>query len=250
MATSTPSAPARSVPERPSRTSRAPIGAPLFLLNLKAYPNTFGAAAERMARLLETRGREHGVAVAIAPSAADIGRLAAALDLPVLSQHIDAGGPGARTGWLTAAAVRGAGGRGSLLNHSEHRGTIEGTRAQVAALREVRLASVVCARDARESARLASLLPEYLAVEPPELIGGTISVSTARPEVISETVHRVRRVAPSTVVLCGAGVHDREDVRRALALGAEGVLVASAVTRATDPKAAIDELLAGFATAR
>ena len=250
MGTSMPSARGRKGPRPPSPTSREALGAPLFLLNLKAYPNAFGPAAERLGRLLEARGGEFGVAVAIAPSAPDIGRLAARLTIPVIAQHVDAGGPGARTGWLTAAAVRGAGGRGSLLNHSEHRGTIEGARAQVAALREARIAAVLCAKDARESARLAALRPEYLAVEPPELIGGTISVSTARPEVVADTVERVRRVCPETVVLCGAGVHDAEDVRRALELGAAGVLVASAVTRATDPKAAIDELLRGFGRRR
>jgi len=88
--------------------------------------------------------------------------------------------------------------------------------------------------------------PDYIAVEPPELIGGNRSVSTARPEVVSGTVEAVRRVSPSTLVLCGAGVHARGDVARALELGADGVLVASAVTRSGDPRVAIAELLAGF----
>ena len=218
----------------------------MLLLNLKAYPNAFGAAAERIGRLLESRGREYGVAVAIAPSAADLGRLAHALEIPVLAQHVDAGGPGARTGWLPAAAVKGAGGRGSLLNHSERRTPVEEVRAAIAALRESHLVSIVCAKDVLESRSFAALEPEYLAVEPPELIGGTISVSTARPEVVSQTVAAVQQVAPGTLVLCGAGVHDREDVRRALELGSAGVLVASAVTRAPDPRLALDELLEGF----
>lgn len=164
----------------------------------------------------------------------------------MVAQHVDVGGPGARTGWLTAAAVRGAGGAGSLVNHSEHRGRPAEISAQIAALRESNLAAVLCARDAAESGRLAHLQPEYLAVEPPELIGGTVSVSLAQPEVIARTVANVRRVAPRTSVLCGAGIHDRADVRRALELGSAGVLVASAVTRAESPRDAIDELLRGF----
>jgi triosephosphate isomerase len=64
--------------------------------------------------------------------------------------------------------------------------------------------------------------------------------------VVAGAVEAVRRVAPATIVLCGAGVHNRLDVARALELGSEGVLVASAVTRASDPRAALVELLSGF----
>jgi triosephosphate isomerase (TIM) len=125
---------------------------------------------------------------------------------------------------MEAAALRDAAGRLELLG----------------------LAAVVCAQSVEQARALASVRPPFLAVEPPELIGGDRAVSTARPEVVSETVAAVRSVAPATRVLCGAGVHDRRDVRRALELGSAGVLVASAVARAADPRAAIAELLAGF----
>ncbi|MGI0155455.1 MAG: triose-phosphate isomerase, partial [Thermoplasmata archaeon] len=108
------------------------------------------------------------------------------------------------------------------------------------------LVAVVCAQDVRAAGRLARTRPAYLAVEPPELIGGSRAVSTARPEVVSGSVEVVGRVAPATVVLCGAGVHVRRDVARALELGSGGVLVSSAVARASDPPAAIAELLAGY----
>ena len=113
-------------------------------------------------------------------------------------------------------------------------------------LAERRLVAVVCAADVATARRLAETQPPYIAVEPPELIGGDRAVSTAKPEVVSGTVAAVHEVSPTTRVLCGAGVHDRHDVARALELGAEGVLVASAVTRAPDAEKAIRELLAGY----
>ena len=121
-------------------------------------------------------------------------------------------------------------------------------RVQDAARRLVanRLVPVVCARDVEDARMLAAVGAPYLAVEPPELIGGPRSVSTAAPEVITRTVAAVAAVAPRTNVLCGAGVLARSDVRRALELGSKGVLVASAVTRAPNAEAAIEELLAGF----
>jgi triosephosphate isomerase len=136
------------------------------------------------------------------------------------------------------------------VNHSERPLSFEQVGAAVARLRSQELVPVVCAADIETARRLAEFHPPYIAVEPPELIGGDRSVSTARPEVIEGTVRAVRSVAPETHVLCGAGIHDRRDVALALDLGSEGVLVASAVTGAADPARAIRELLEGFRSGR
>jgi len=241
----------RSVPARrepaPLRSIEPPsLGHPLFLLNLKAYPNHLGEAAARIAQLLESLSHETGVACAIAPPLPDLARVAGAVEIPVLSQHVDPGEAGARTGFAPVESIAAAGARGSLVNHSEHPMPIGDVEDAVRRLGAHRLVAVVCAADVPRARRLAETHPPYLAVEPPELIGGDRSVSTARPEVVSGTVEAVHSVSFSTRVLCGAGVHDRHDVARAIELGAEGVLVASAVTRAPDSEKAIRELLAGY----
>jgi triosephosphate isomerase (TIM) len=222
------------------------LGAPLLLVNLKTYPGHLGPGAERTARLLEELGRARAVAVAIAPAMPDLGRVAGSVSIPVLAQHVDPVDAGPRTGSVPPEAVRASGGWGSLVNHSECPLKPRETRDAVARLTSLGLVAVVCAQDVDASRALARNLPPYVAVEPPELIGGDRAVSTARPEIVSGAVEAVRGVSPATRVLCGAGVHDRRDVRRALELGSAGVLVASAVTRAPDPRAAIEELLAGF----
>ena len=228
------------------RTDRPTLGRPLLLLNLKTYPSALGPGAERLARALEEAGKAAGVAVAIAPSAPDLGRVASAVSIPVLAQHVDAVDAGPHTGSIPPESVQRSGGWGSLVNHSEDPLAAAAVAATVERLEALGLVAVVCARDVRAARRAAATTPPYLAVEPPELIGGTRSVSTARPEVVSGAVAAVRKVAPSTLVLCGAGIHDRDDVAKALELGSEGVLVASAVTLAHDSTAAIGELLAGF----
>jgi triosephosphate isomerase (TIM) len=199
-----------------------------------------------VARTLQELGKLAGVPVAIAPATPDLARVASAVSIPVLAQHVDALDPGPHTGFVPVAAAEQAGAWGSLVNHSEHPLPTARTFATVRRLDALGLAAVVCARDVRASRRLASARPPYLAVEPPELIGGDRAVSTAKPEVVAGTVDAVRAVSPSTIVLCGAGVHDRRDVARAYELGAAGVLVASAVTRAPDVRSAIAELLSGF----
>lgn len=230
----------------PLSTSRPPLGRPLFLLNLKVYPECLGLPAERIARDLEELGRGAGVSVAIAPATPDLGRVSRSVGIPVLAQHVDPVPAGAHTGFVPPESIRAAGASGSLVNHSEHPLSEARSRATVARLAATNLVAVVCAPTVLTARRLARANPSYLAIEPPELIGGDRAVSTARPAVVSDTVAAVRSVAPAVSVLCGAGVHDRRDVHRALELGAVGVLVASAVTRARSPRDSIAELLAGF----
>jgi triosephosphate isomerase (TIM) len=218
----------------------------LLVVNLKAYPTVLGSGADRVARSLEELGRAAGVPVAIAPATPDLGRLAGSVHIPIVAQHVDSVAVGAHTGFVPPEAIEAAGGKGSLVNHSEHPLSPAETRETVTRLHRLGLVAVVCARDQRAARRLARTRPAYLAVEPPELIGGDRAVSTARPEVVSGTVRAVAAIAPSTAVLCGAGVHNRRDVAVALELGARGILVASAVTKANSPRAAIEELLAGF----
>ncbi|MCI4331498.1 MAG: triose-phosphate isomerase [Thermoplasmata archaeon] len=205
-----------------------------------------GDAAERVARELAKLSLSTGVLAAIAPAGPDLGRVARAVDIPVLAQHVDPLELGAHTGYMPPGAVLKAGGRGSLVNHSEHPIPTRAIGQVILGLRHFGLTSVVCAADVPTARRLARFRPDYIAVEPPELIGGTRSVSTARPEVVSGAVTAVQEESPSTRVLCGAGVHNRRDVHRAIELGSSGVLVASAVTKAKDPAGAIAELMAGF----
>ena len=49
---------------------------------------------------------------------------------------------------------------------------------------------------------------------------------------------------PKVAVLCGAGVSNKEDTKKALELGVKGVLLASAFVKAKDPK----EFLQGLAS--
>jgi triosephosphate isomerase len=81
-----------------------------------------------------------------------------------------------------------------------------------------------------------------LAVEPPELIGTGISVSKAKPEVISHTVDLVRHINAHVPILCGAGITRGEDVVAALRLDTNGVLISSGVVKAKDPYEALLDL--------
>src|SRR3989442_9161518 len=94
---------------------------------------------------------------------------------------------------------------------------------------KIGLEVIACADDLAEAETLAKLSPEYIAIAPPELIGGDLSVTTAKPEVITKAVDRIRAANPSVNVLCGAGLRTRNDVAKALELGTVSVLLSSRV---------------------
>jgi triosephosphate isomerase len=105
------------------------------------------------------------------------------------------------------------------------------------------LISVVCTNNVQTSAASATFSPTFIAVEPPELIGSGISVSQAEPEVVEGTVNSVRNINSKVKVLCGAGISTGNDMKAALNLGADGVLLASGVILAKDPKEALLDLV-------
>jgi triosephosphate isomerase len=82
-----------------------------------------------------------------------------------------------------------------------------------------------------------------IAVEPPSLIGGDVSVTEADPSAVSDSVDAVRAIDGGIRVLCGAGVKTGEDVAAAIDLGASGVLLASGVTKAIDIDAVLLDLV-------
>ncbi|MEM3760790.1 MAG: triose-phosphate isomerase, partial [Candidatus Bathyarchaeia archaeon] len=161
--------------------------------------------------------------------------VAESVKIPVFAQHIDPIRPGSYTGHVLADSVKEAGAKGALINHSERQLKLSEINEIIEITREKGLVSVVCANNPNISAAAATLKPDIIAIEPPELIGTGIPVSKAKPEVVTSTIKRVREVNPEVVILCGAGISRGEDVAVALKLGTQGVLVASGIVKAKDP---------------
>jgi triosephosphate isomerase (TIM) len=211
-------------------------------VNFKTYIEATGRRAIELAKIAEGVSRETGVTIIVSPQFTDIEPVSKTVDIPVFSQHIDSVKAGAHTGHVLAEAVKSAGAEGSLLNHSEKRINTSEIAASVKSCVDADLQSLVCADTAQASVEIAMMQPDMIAIEPPELIGTGISISKARPELITESVKQIRKVNRSTRILCGAGVTTAEDVSKALELGSEGVLVASGVVRSKDPGAVLETM--------
>lgn len=209
---------------------------PFLLINFKTYLESTGKRAVELARKLEAVSQEAGVKVGVAPQFCDIEQVASNVELPVFAQHVDPITPGAYTGHILAESISAAGGVGTIINHSERTLKLSEIEKSVEHSRDIGLSTVVCAGTAKLGAAVALSEPTMVAVEPPELIGSGRAVSKERPDVITESVRRIRAVNPKVMILCGAGVTTGEDVYAALKLGTQGVLVASGVVKASDPQ--------------
>ncbi|MFH1820942.1 MAG: triose-phosphate isomerase [Methanobacteriota archaeon] len=220
---------------------------PIVIVNFKTYNEATGESAVKLARLIFEAGEDKGVAVAVAPQSVDIYRIVGRVKIPVLAQHMDPIKPGRNTGWITPESVKAAKAVGTLVNHAEHKISLEQIAGVVARANEIGLSTVACAADMKESRKIAGIGPEMIAVEPPELIGTGISVSKAKPEVITNSVKVVKEVNSRIKVLCGAGISTGEDVAKALELGAEGVLLASGIVGAKNQQTAIKDIIKGMA---
>jgi triosephosphate isomerase (TIM) len=213
---------------------------PVILVNFKTYPAGTGARAVKLAKVCEEVAKRHDADIRVAVQAADIYRVASAVSIPVYAEHIDAVEPGRNTGFILPEDVKAEGAAGTLLNHSEHRLTQSVLEDAVKRAKAAGLKVIICAATPADGKKVAALMPEFVAIEPPELIGGDVSVSAAKPDVIRKSVEWI-----ASPVLVGAGIHTNEDLRVARTLGARGVLLASGVVLAKDPKKVLERLL-GF----
>ena len=215
----------------------------LIVVNFKTYASAQGDAAVALARAMAEVDATTDATMVAVVSAFDLSAVkAAAPNLEVWTQHLDPIGWGSNTGWLHPETAMGNGASGSIINHAEHKvdlGHVETLLAQLPDDFPV----CACAADIDEAKALAALSPTFIAVEPPELIGGDISVTTADPGIVSGTAEAVKAANPNVRVLCGAGVKNGADVAMAIELGTEGVLLASGVTKANDPAAVLRDLV-------
>ncbi len=216
---------------------------PMVILNFKTYLESAGKNGLKLAKISDEVAQETGVNIAVAPQHADLLRISSEVEIPVLAQHVDAIDAGGHTGSVLLESVKEAGALGTLINHSEMRMKLADIQNVVEKTNQNQMISVLCTNNIETSAAAATLKPTFVAIEPPELIGSGIPVSQAEPEVVEGTVEVIHRINPEVKVLCGAGISTGDDMQAALKLGSEGVLLASGIVLADDPKGALMDLV-------
>jgi triosephosphate isomerase len=218
-----------------------------FIINFKNYLEIGGEKSVRLSKVSEQVSNSMGVDIMVAPPQSSLSQVCATVKTPVISQHVDFSKPGSTTGFVVPELIKSYGAAGSLINHSEHRiDSIDTIRELVSVLRNLQMISIVCVRTPEEAGIVANLDPDFIAIEPPELIGSGKAVSKENPSIVTRSISAVADKSVNSQVICGAGIVDKADVESALRLGAKGILVASGIIKADSWYNKIHELASGF----
>ena len=204
----------------------------IIIINLKTYQQ--GRAVIKLAKKIQKVSKS----IIIGAQASDIYELSKQTKLRIFAEHVDPYEPGRYTGFIIPEAVKKDGAKGTFLNHSEHKLDFSVIKKTIKRCKKIKLKTAVFAKDLREAKKIQKLRPDYLIYEPPELVAGNISVSTAKPEIIEKIAKKLRMK-----FLVGAGIKTREDIKIAKKLGASGIAVSSAITKAKNPEKALRELV-------
>lgn len=218
----------------------------LFIINLKNYLEISGQRALMITKEAERVSQSLGTRIMISPPQPLLAWVAKNTNLEIVSQHVDANQIGPSTGFTIPEMVKESGAIGSLINHSEHPIDIIYITEIIKKMRSLKLVSVVCAKNFDELTMIAKLEPDYIAIEPPELIGTKRSISTEKPSLISESFQYLDSNRIKSKLICGAGINTPEDVRIALDLGSDGILAASSIVKSDKWYEKIYELASQF----
>ena len=215
---------------------------PIILINFKTYKESVADKALQLAKQI-SKVKKTNYDIIVAPSLLTTKEIAQRTDLTVYSQHTDFVELGSHTGRIPAKELKSIGVKGTILNHSERKITLNYLKNIVELCKANKLKIVICASTLSEIKKVAQFNPDYIAYEPKKLIGGNISVTESNPDIIVEAVELVNYISPKTKLLCGAGIHSKEDLGHALLLGTHGVLIGHAVPKAKDPAKFLREML-------
>jgi triosephosphate isomerase len=161
--------------------------------------------------------------------------------IPILAQHVDNANVGSTTGFVIPEIIKKSNVKGALINHSEHRISSSDIQQLILRLKKLKMISVVCVKNVAEASKYSKFNPDYIAIEPPELIGSGKAISKERPELITRAVSVIKNTKTQTKLLCGAGIISGEDVKKAIELGSRGILVASGIVKAKNWDKIIEE---------
>ncbi len=215
---------------------------PSIIVNFKTYESATGRRALELAEIHQKVAKRENVSIGVCVQLADLHEIANEVEIPVFAQHVDPVNYGSNTGHVLPESVKRANAFGTLLNHSEHRISIETIKKSIERAKQAGLYTILCADTPEKAQQIKQFNPDLIAVEPPELIGGDTSVSRAKPEIIEKSVELIGKGK----LLVGAGVKNAQDVQKAIELGASGVLLASGVTKASNPQEVLTDLAKGL----
>ena len=218
------------------------ISEPFFEYGPKCY--MYGDTLLNMAKGLEKLAIKYKLNVVLDIPDTEIYNIAHNVDTKVVhvySQHMDSIEVGRGMGRTLPEALKAAGAVGVMLNHAEHKLSIEEIEKAIKRADSVGLATMVCADSIEEVKAVAKLSPNILVAEPTELIG---TGKPADKEYVDAVIKVIRDINPDIKPFPSAGISKGEDCYDIIKAGSSASGCSSAIAKAENPLALAEEMIA------
>ncbi len=216
------------------------IKQPFFEYGPKCY--MYGDVLLEIAKGLDALSEKYDVDVILDIPDTEISNIAKNTKrIHVFSQHMDSIPVGKGMGRSLPEALKAAGAVGVMLNHAEHKLTMDEIAEAIKRADEVGLATMVCADSVDEVKAIAKLGPNILVAEPTELIG---TGKPADKEYVDEVIKCIREINPDILPFPSAGISKGEDCYNIIKAGSSASGCSSAIAKAENPLALAEEMIA------
>ena len=215
------------------------ISEPFFEYGPKCY--MYGETLLEMAKGLDKLAEKYDMDIVLDIPDTEIYNVAKNVKrVHVYSQHMDSIPVGRGMGRTLPEAVKAAGAKGVMLNHAEHKLTIEEIAAAIQRADELGLATMVCADSIEEVKAIAKLAPNIIVAEPSELIG---TGKPADKAYVDEVIRVIKEINPDIKPFPSAGITKGEDCYNIIKAGASASGCSSAIAKAKDPLKLAEEMI-------
>ena len=215
----------------------------MIWLSLKTYLQSSGDQVITLLKIAQKVSQDTKVPIIPCAQSSDIYRIKQELKIEVWAQHVDPIDPGRHSGYISPHSTKQAGATGTVLNHGEHLIKPTLIKKTMAKAHQYGLQTLVICETLDLAYQVSKYNPKYLAYEKAALIAGPVSMIDKEEASIS----KLAKAIPQPLIV-GAGITTGDHVRRTVKAGGKGVILASAVVKASDPEKKLRELALGFKT--
>ena len=218
---------------------RVTLTPPFFEIGPKQY--LYGDGVLELALIADELSLKHKVQIIFTAPFPDIRTVSSnAKNLVVFAPSMDDIEIGRGLADILPESVKAAGAAGVMLNHAEKPLPYSKLESTVNRAKRLEMLTLICADSSAELKAAALLGPDVIAAEPADLI------ATGTPgslDFIRASIDAIRSVNQKIYVLIGAGIKNGGDVYKAIKEGADASGSSSAIAKANDKRALLNEFL-------
>lgn len=213
--------------------------APFFETSVKNY--IYGDAVYDYAKAVDEAAIKYDIdAIFIAPYT-EIRRIVENTSrIFVFAPYMDTLRPGRGIADVLPEALKDAGAKGVMLNHSERPMSLRQIKETIDRANELGLITFACADSIQETKAIAQFQPDIINPEPSELIGTN---QASDMSYVVETLKVVKELYPDILVEQAAGITTGAQIYDFIMAGNDAAGSASGILNSSDPFKLLDEMM-------